>query len=84
MSRDYDLDDRAERRPRGRHPVFTDPNYKVDYKDIELLKQFVTERGKIVPGRLAGLTARKQRAVRTAINRARMIALMPFAVSDED
>ena len=50
-----------------------------DYKDIESLKKFVTERGKIVPRSRTGLSARKQRDFATAVKRARMLALMPFA-----
>lgn len=80
MERGFDSD--SEPRPqRSRHPVFTDPDYRVDYKDVELLRQFVTERGKLIPRRLTGLTARRQREVALAIRRARMIALMPYGAT---
>ncbi len=49
----------------------------VDYKDYELLRKFLTERGKIMPRRLTGLTAKQQRAVRRAIERARVLGLLP-------
>lgn len=76
------FDPDAEQRPqRSRHPVYTDPVYRVDYKDVELLRQFVTERGKLIPRRLTGLTARRQREVALAIRRARMIALMPYGAT---
>jgi small subunit ribosomal protein S18 len=50
----------------------------VDYKDIDLLRRFVTDRGKILPRRITGTCAKHQRMVTVAINRARNIALLPF------
>jgi len=50
----------------------------IDYKDLELLKGFVTETGKIVPSRITGTKARYQRQLATAIKRARYIALLPY------
>jgi len=50
----------------------------IDYKNIELLGEFVTETGKIVPSRITGTSAKNQRQITTAIKRARYIALMPF------
>ena len=58
-----------------------DENLKIDYKDQALLKYFITDRGKLVPRRLTGNCAKHQREISTAVNRARMIALMPFAVT---
>ena len=49
-----------------------------DYKDVETLKKYVTERGKILPKRITGTCAMHQRAVTTAIKRARIVALLPF------
>ena len=55
------------------------PNSQViDYKDVELLHKFVTERGKMLPRRITGLTARQQRDLTTAVKRARLVALLPF------
>jgi small subunit ribosomal protein S18 len=54
------------------------PGDPINYKDIELLKKFVTERGKILPRRITGLTAKQQRDLTVAIKRARMIGLMHF------
>lgn len=51
---------------------------QIDYKDIELLKTFTTERGKIIPRRISGNCAKHQRQITVAIMRARNIALMPF------
>ena len=49
-----------------------------DYKDVEKLKKYVTERGKILPKRITGTCAIHQRAVTTAIKRARIVALLPY------
>lgn len=51
---------------------------EVDYKDVQLLKSFVTENGKIVPSRITGTKARYQRQLSTAIKRARFLALLPY------
>lgn len=53
----------------------------IDYKDVTMLKHYVTERGKIIPRRITGATARHQRMLTEAIKLARQIALLPF-VSD--
>lgn len=50
----------------------------IDYKDIRLLKNYTTERGKILPRRMTGTCARHQRELTTAIKRARNIALLAF------
>ena len=50
----------------------------IDYKDIDTLKDFVTETGKIMPARLTGTKARYQRQLSDAINRARFLALLPY------
>jgi len=53
-------------------------NKKIDYKDIELLKLFITEQGKILPRRVTGVTVQQQRQLAKAIKRARMLSLMSF------
>lgn len=60
----------------------TDSNLKIDYKDPFALKDFITERGKIMPRRITGNCAKHQRALTLAIKRARTIALLPFVVSE--
>lgn len=50
----------------------------IDYKDVNRLKKFVTEGGKIVPRRMSGTCAAHQRLLATAIKRARIAALLPF------
>jgi len=56
----------------------------VDYKDIELLKAFVSESGKIVPARITGTKAKYQRKLTKAIKVSRYIALMPYTDSHKD
>lgn len=51
---------------------------KIDYKDIRLLSRFISERGKIVPSRITGVCAKKQRLLQLAIKRARFLALLPY------
>jgi small subunit ribosomal protein S18 len=51
---------------------------KIDYKDSETLRRFITERGKILPRRITGTCAKHQRALALAIKQARSIALLPY------
>lgn len=55
-----------------------DKNKTIDYKDVETLKKYVTERGKILPKRVTGTCAVHQREVTRAIKRARIVALLPY------
>ncbi len=55
-----------------------DAKLAIDYKDANTLKQFVTERGKIIPRRISGNCARHQRHLTRAIKQARLLALMPY------
>ena len=72
------------RRDRGRRPrrkvctFCVDKVEHIDYKDVAKLRRFITERGKILPRRIAGNCAKHQRQVTVAIKRARNIALLPF------
>ena len=56
-----------------------DKSQLIDYKDVEKLKKFVSERGKILPRRISGCCAKHQRQLTIAIKRARHVALMPFS-----
>jgi small subunit ribosomal protein S18 len=51
---------------------------EIDYKDLNTLRQYLTETGKIVPSRITGTKARFQRQLTTAIKRARFLALLPY------
>ena len=55
-----------------------DKSEVIDYTDVEKLKKFVTERGKILPKRITGTCAKHQRELTTAIKRARIVALLPY------
>lgn len=54
---------------------------EIDYKDVETLKNYITETGKIVPSRITGTSARYQRQLSKAIKRARYLALLPYSDS---
>jgi small subunit ribosomal protein S18 len=54
------------------------PGTAIDYKDVELLRRFITERGKILPRRITGLTAKQQRDLTQSVKQARIVALLPF------
>lgn len=58
---------------------FTVEGYtEIDYKDVELLKNYINETGKIIPSRITGTSAKFQRMLAAAIKRARFLALLPF------
>lgn len=63
---------------RKRCPFTTAGVREIDYKDIETLSKFITERGKILPRRITGVSAWHQRHLSRAIKRARHMALLPF------
>jgi small subunit ribosomal protein S18 len=70
---------RRRRGGRKRAPGFTsEADFEFDYKDPQQLKYFITERGKIVPRRISGLSAKQQRALTLAVKRARNISLLPY------
>lgn len=54
----------------------------IDYKDVDLLKRFISERGKILPRRVTGTSAKNQRRLTVAIKRARIMGLLPFVAED--
>jgi small subunit ribosomal protein S18 len=74
-----------ERRMGGRRPAFRKKVCKFctqdtlpDYKNPDMLRRYITERGKILPARITGCCAKHQRAVTTEIKRARVLAYLPF------
>ena len=76
--------DGKRRRGFGRRKVCrfcAESGLSIDYKDPQMLKYFITERGKIIPRRISGNCAKHQRHVALAIKRSRMIALMPITVT---
>lgn len=78
---DFDTEEQTGRRSRGKRlaqRLSLRPDHVFDYKDPQALKPFLTDRGKIVPRRVSGLSARLQRKLCQAIKRARAIALLPY------
>ena len=55
---------------------------EIDYKDVDTLRRFITERGKILPRRITGVSAHHQKKLAQAIKRARFIALLPFVAAE--
>jgi small subunit ribosomal protein S18 len=74
----------ATRRPffrRKKTCPFSGPNAPaIDYKDVKTLQRFISERGKIVPSRITAVSAKKQRALSTAIKRSRFLGLIPYVI----
>lgn len=71
------------RKKRGKTCPFMAAGWKdIDYKDVETLKRFITDRGKILPRRITGVSARFQRYLAAAVKRSRYIGLLPFVGED--
>lgn len=70
------------RRRRKVCPFLESKDLVIDYKDVALLKRFVSPRGKILPTRLTGVSAKYQRKLTIAIKRARHLALLPYEAKD--
>ncbi|HVE55564.1 MAG TPA: 30S ribosomal protein S18 [Pyrinomonadaceae bacterium] len=80
LNLDVSIDQEIEKMPRRfqrRRPRQLVPDY-VDWKDVDYLRRFIPERGKIMPRRISGVTAKDQRRIAKAIKRARTMALLPF------
>jgi len=77
---DQEFIEKMPRRFQRRRPRQVVPDY-IDWKDVDYLKQYIPERGKIMPRRISGISAKDQRRISQAIKRARSMALLPF-VSD--
>lgn len=79
--------DRKDKKDNSRNSLFKRRKFcrftaegikQIDYKDVDLLKDFINENGKIIPARITGTTARYQRQLGTAIERARFLALLHY------
>ena len=83
-TRDRSGDASGERRhffKRKKTCPFSGPGAQaIDYKDIKLLQKYVSERGRIIPRRITAVSAKHQRALATAIKRARFLGLLPYTV----
>ncbi|MCR4867538.1 MAG: 30S ribosomal protein S18 [Lachnospiraceae bacterium] len=69
---------RGGMRRRKKVCVFCGKDKEIDYKDVSLLRKYISERGKILPRRITGNCAKHQRELTVAIKRARHVALMPY------
>ena len=85
----YNKSEQAGAAPMRRRPMHrrrkvcvfcSDENQKIDYKDANLLRKYISERGKILPRRITGNCAKHQRELTVALKRARQIALIPYVV----
>jgi small subunit ribosomal protein S18 len=79
------LDKKKEKKPKFRKRkkkicIFCAEKKKADYKDIEFIKRFITDRGKIAPRRSSGCCAKHQREIAQLIKRVRHLGLIPFAI----
>lgn len=63
-------------------PFLEDSELEINYKDVQLLRRFISPRGKILPTRLTGVSAKYQRKLALAIRRARHLALLPYEAKD--
>ena len=77
---DSSMKRRAPRRRKKVCVFCADKNAVIDYKDVNKLKRYISERGKILPRRITGNCAKHQRALTVAIKRARHVAIMPYVV----
>lgn len=77
------LQRKKKRRVMLRRKRTLDPSVIIDYKSPEILKRFITDRGKIIPRRISGATQAQQRQITLAIKRARFLSLLPSAISHE-
>lgn len=68
-------------RKRKLDPIVANKIDYIDYKDVNLLRKFITENGKVLPRRITGCNAKNQRAVTLAIKRARALGILPFTGS---
>lgn len=71
---------RGPGRRRKKVCVFCGESHDIDYKDVNKLKRYISERGKILPRRITGNCAKHQRALTVAIKRARHVSLMPYTL----
>ncbi len=72
---------RKKRRVLARRKRTLDPGIEIDYKNFDMLKRFITDRGKIIPRRISGATQTQQKQISAAVKRARFLSLIPYSVA---
>ncbi len=83
MSSDFPIGGESRKKRSHKRCPFMAAGWKsIDYKDQDTLKRFITERGKMLPRRITGVSARFQRELTNAVKRARYIALLPFVAEE--
>ena len=75
---DEDYNPRLRKQRKKVCPLCGDPNFVLDYKNFDVMKKFVNDKGKILPRRTTGACAKHQRDITLAIKRARQIAVLPY------
>lgn len=81
LNRDSELG--LRKKPSRKVPAFVEgPDFRFDYKNVHQLRFFISDRGKILPQRMTGLTAKQQRDLKRAVRRARHLALIPYTSVD--
>ena len=75
---DEDYNPRMKKQRKKVCPLCSDKNFVLDYKNFDVMKKFVNDKGKILPRRTTGACAKHQRDITLAIKRARQIAILPY------
>ena len=75
---DEDYNPRFKKQRKKVCPLCSDKNFVLDYKNAEMMKKFINDKGKILPRRTTGACAKHQRDITLAIKRARAIAILPY------
>lgn len=75
---DEDYNPRLKKQRKKACPLCSDTNFVLDYKNFEIMKKFVNDKGKILPRRTTGACSKHQRDITLAIKRARQIAVLPY------
>ena len=76
---DEDYNPRMKKQRKKVCPLCSDKNFVLDYKNFDVMKKFVNDKGKILPRRTTGACAKHQRDITLAIKRARAIAILPYS-----
>ena len=75
---DDDFNPKFKKQRKKACPLCSDKNFVLDYKNFDIMKKFINDKGKILPRRTTGACAKHQRDITLAIKRARQIAILPY------
>ena len=79
---DDDFNPKFKKQRKKACPLCSDKNFVLDYKNFDIMKKFVNDKGKILPRRTTGACAKHQRDITLAVKRARHFAILPYAAKD--